>query len=182
MPAQISAARQQALAEQVESLNQQAATANKQLRQQIDQMDIQELMDQFDAPRIVLESPVAPTTNPGAFIVIAAPQIVATAAESARSARLAAVAAVKEYSKLAAATAEAQPEQPPAKSAGKAFSSARASNGKRQGKPTTTIAKIVQVENENDVKAELKFNLKPKNARPAWVDTPPSAPATSGAK
>ena len=173
VPAQISAARQQALAEQVESLNQKADSANKQLAQRIDQMDIQELMDQFDAPRIVLESPVAPTTNPGAFIVIAAPKIVATAAESARSARLAAVAAVKEYSKLAATTAEAQPEQPPAKSVGKAFSSARASAGKGQGKPTTTIAKIVKVENENDVKAELEFNLKPKNARPAWIDTPP---------
>ena len=84
VPAQIAAARQHALAKRVESLNQQAASANKQLAERIDQMDIQELMDQFDAPRIVLESPVAPTTNPGAFIVIAAPQIVATAAESAR--------------------------------------------------------------------------------------------------
>lgn len=58
------------LAKQQAALAKQAAALAESLHKQIDQMDIHELMDKFDAPRIALKMPITP--NPAALVIAAA--------------------------------------------------------------------------------------------------------------
>jgi hypothetical protein len=46
------------------------------VHRQIATMDIHELMDQFDAPRIVLQAPVAPMASPAATLVVTLPSTI----------------------------------------------------------------------------------------------------------
>jgi hypothetical protein len=77
---------QKVLAENLKALN-------IQLQQQIEGMDIHQLMDSFDAPRIVLRAPVAPPTDPGMLLVLSVPQIVATATSPSKTVAVAKVVA-----------------------------------------------------------------------------------------
>lgn len=68
---------------QRQKVAQHIAAAKAEVHQQIEQMDIHELMEKFDAPRIVLQAPIpslGPTSGSATFLIAAA----TTAAESAK--------------------------------------------------------------------------------------------------
>jgi hypothetical protein len=166
------AAQQRGLAEQFESVT-------KQLQKQIEQADIHQLMDQFDAPKIVLQTPVAPTVNPGAFLAVGVPQIIMTTAGStqlAEPATTATTASTAESATSATASGEATPPTPPSPPAPKAptktWGSARASSGKK-GKPNATSAEMKIEKAENDDEPKFVFDNTIVKKRPAWVDSHP---------
>jgi hypothetical protein len=63
---------QAVFAKQQQAMAQQVAATIVKASNKIEQMDIHELMDKFDAPRIALQAPLAPTAGPAALMVAAA--------------------------------------------------------------------------------------------------------------
>jgi hypothetical protein len=70
-----------AFAKQQQAMTKQVVATSANASNQIEQMDIYELMDKFDAPRIALQAPLAPTAGPAAMIVAAATTSNATPSE-----------------------------------------------------------------------------------------------------
>ena len=60
-------AQTEAFVKQQQALVKRAAELSNDLHQRIDKMDIQQLMDEFDAPRIMLEMPLSPSSAPAAL-------------------------------------------------------------------------------------------------------------------
>jgi hypothetical protein len=66
-------AQAEALSKQQQDLAKRVAELTKNIQQRIDHTDIHQLMDEFDAPRIVLQAPFASMPSPAALLVAAAP-------------------------------------------------------------------------------------------------------------
>jgi hypothetical protein len=66
-------AQSEALAKQQQDLAKRAAALSKDIQQRIDKTDILQLMDEFDAPRIVLQAPFGSVPSSAALVVAAAP-------------------------------------------------------------------------------------------------------------
>jgi hypothetical protein len=164
--------RQQAIADSV-------ATMNKGVQQQIQNMDIHELMDKFDAPRITLSAPMAPSAAPAALFVVAA-----TPAST--------VTLVPEIE-------EAHAEDPPAKTSSGSGAGGSSPRKKRPPKSAESFAAVGTARNGEVVKrssahsdehsaATANAESSPSNplaaeaaelpsrnsgVRPSWVDNPP---------
>ncbi len=65
---------QEAIMRQQQAVAQRVASMSANVQKQIEDMDIHELMDKFDAPRIALQAPMAPTAAPAVLFAAAAAQ------------------------------------------------------------------------------------------------------------
>ena len=72
-----------ALAKQQEELGKRIAELTKNIQQRIDRTDIHQLMDEFQAPRIVLDGPFSSMSSPAALLVAAAPTAISSFESSA---------------------------------------------------------------------------------------------------
>ncbi len=66
-------AQTESFVKQQQALIKRATELSTDLHQRIDKMDIQQLMDEFDAPRIMLQMPLSPSSAPAALIMAATP-------------------------------------------------------------------------------------------------------------
>lgn len=125
------------------------AEATKQLQYQIEHMDIQELMDKFDAPRIALQSPMGP---PAAPVVLA-------------------IAAVSQAETQPAELPEAKPQQ---KSTAKASNKRPPKMPILEEEPDAAVVKKVEsVAVAKYVPAVIANAEKSARTKPAWIDDPP---------
>lgn len=149
---------QQMVAEaQQATMAQRAAAMDAELQKRIAKMDIHELMDQFDAPRIVLQVTSAPTPATALLALAAATQQSATPE--------------------AAVTPEApEPPQPPAPTAAPPQGTPRkSSKHKPSAKPAAQAAKAT-IAAQGNVKIEADSIATPNATaaiKPAWIGTPP---------
>jgi hypothetical protein len=154
------------------AMAQEVAAMAKGLQKQIESMDIHELMDKFDAPRIVLQSPAAPTAAPVILAIAAAQTDPAPLAESAinspkeespqkrsRSAETssASPATKNDKEEAVAITELATPPTPPTPPAPPSIAQ-------------NTAAQPAIVENTATPKAIAPNSAAP---RPAWIDETP---------
>ena len=137
-------------------MSQRAAAIDAELQKRIAEMDIHELMDQFDAPRIVLQVTSAPTPATALLALAAATQQSATPE--------------------AAITPEApDPPQPPVPTATPRKSSKHKPSAKPAAQPSkATIAAQGDVRIEADsIAMSTSAKTAAASLKPAWIDTPP---------
>lgn len=127
--------------------NQQLVQVTKQLQSQIEHVDIHELMDKFDAPRIVLQTPVGPA---------AAPVVLAIAVASQAEAQPAELPEVKPKQRSAAKASNKRSSKPPAEQPSKSAEIP----GEAVAVSASAPAEVAKIE-----KAASK--------RPEWIDETP---------
>lgn len=182
---------QRALVErQRQQIAQHVAAAKAKVHRQIEQMDIHALMDQFDAPRIVLQVPLTPSAGPGAIIMAAA----ASAAKDVADAPAASdTTATKENvgkndkKKIALrssadgdkhpAAVELKMESPADGKPGKMSIAVEAEAPQPPAAPVPPVPPVVAVVPAEELKPAVKVEparlVKSGNAPPAWINDPP---------
>ncbi|HEX4414123.1 MAG TPA: hypothetical protein VH107_10885 [Lacipirellulaceae bacterium] len=78
-------AQAESLTKQQQELAKRVAALSKRIEQRIDNTDINQLMEEFNAPRIVLDGPFASISSPAALLVAAAPTAIKTFEKSKTS-------------------------------------------------------------------------------------------------
>jgi hypothetical protein len=135
---------QAAIAAQQRAVAERAAALGAKAQQHIENVDIQELMDRFDAPRIALQTPLSPATAPAALIAAA----------------------------TASSSSSPPAEAPAVEKSDNATNDDAQSRSLSQPKPTTNPTSSTPADEPPAAEAPAAAATAV-SPRPAWVDAPP---------